>query len=81
MLDKLTLVLIEQHLPELHKERWNRVAADLAAALAAAPDGERAARQRLLDQHYANRHQPESSRAALTAQAEANAAQRRGDGR
>lgn len=81
MLDQNTLRLIEQHLPKLHKDCWSQIAADLSTAISAAHGSKRDDFQRLLDQHQASRHRPETSRAALIEQAEANEKARGTNGR
>lgn len=65
---------IEHDLPHLHRERWNRIAAELADQIAGEIGEQRAAIERKLEQHYALRFRPESSRDALLAEAGADPA-------
>ena len=60
---------IEHDLPQLHRERWNRIAAELSEQVYAATDDTRAELSQALDQHYANRFRPETSLPALLAEA------------
>lgn len=73
MVTGLTMRLIEQHLPELHREHWAKLTAELSDRLVATEGAEHAEVQRQFDAHYANRHRPETSRDAIVQQAEANA--------
>lgn len=65
---------IEHDLPHLHRERWNRIAAELGEQIEAAAGDEREHLKQRLDQHYADRFHPETSRAALLAEAGADRA-------
>ena len=60
---------IEHDLPQLHRERWNRIAAELSDKMYAATGDRRAELTQALDRHYADRFRPETSRAALLAEA------------
>ena len=60
---------IEADLPYLHKERWNRITRDLRDQIEQAPPAERDAIEEQLRQHYTTRFHPETSRAALLAEA------------
>lgn len=71
--------LIDQHLPDLHRERWAQIDAELFIKLASATAVDRAAVENEIAAHQAIRHRPETSRDAIVEQAEANA--RRGQGR
>ncbi len=73
MVSDFTMRMIEQHLSELHRELWAKTTAELSDKLVAAVGSERAEVQRQFDAHYANRHRPETSRAMIVQQAEANA--------
>ncbi len=61
---------IEHDLPQLHRERWNRIAAELSEQIEKATGDRRAELSQALDQHYANRFRPETSRPALLAEAD-----------
>lgn len=63
---------IEHDLPHLHRERWNRIAAELGEQIEAAAGDEREQLKQRLDSHYADRFHPETSRAALLAEAGAD---------
>lgn len=63
---------IEHDLPHLHRERWNRIAAELGEQIEAAAGDERERLKQRLDEHYADRFHPETSRAALLAEAGAD---------
>lgn len=65
---------IEHDLPHLHRERWNRIATELGAQIVAAAGDEREQLKQRLDKHYADRFHPETSRAALLAEAGADKA-------
>lgn len=65
--------LIEQHLPDLHRERWAQIDAELAIKLASAAGDDRRDIERQIAAHYVDRHRPETSRDAIVQQAEANA--------
>ncbi len=56
---------IDANLDYLHTQRWALEAARLRQALTDAPDAEKAAARRALDDHYDKRGQPETSRAPL----------------
>ncbi|KQM54184.1 hypothetical protein ASE69_19080 [Sphingomonas sp. Leaf208] len=56
---------IDANLDYLHGQRWALEAAQFRQALTDAPDAEKAAAKRVLDDHYDTRDQPEISRAAL----------------
>lgn len=60
---------VDQDLPHLHRERWNRIATELSERIEAATGDDRAELQHQLDQHYGDRFRPESSRKALLAEA------------
>lgn len=60
---------IENDLPHLHRERWNRITAELTDQIDAATGEERARLEQQLDQHYSNRFRSETSRDALLAEA------------
>jgi hypothetical protein len=60
---------IEHDLPHLHRERWNRIAAELSGQIEAATGDDRARLQHQLDRHYKDRFRSESSRQALLAEA------------
>lgn len=60
---------IEHDLPHLHRQRWSRIAGELVEQKEAATGDDRARIERELEQHFANRFKPESSRAALLAEA------------
>ena len=65
---------IEHDLPHLHRERWNRITAELAEQIEAAAGDEREHLKQRLHQHYADRFHPETSRTALLAEAGADKA-------
>ena len=56
---------IDANLDYLHTQRWALQAAQLRQILTDAPDAEKPAATRTLDDHYDTRDQPETSRAAL----------------
>ncbi|WP_146173433.1 hypothetical protein [Sphingomonas faeni] len=60
---------IEHDLPHLHRERWNRIAAELTDQIEAATGDDRARLQHQFDRHYEDRFRSESSREALLAEA------------
>lgn len=60
---------IENDLPHLHRERWNRIEAELTEQIEAATGETRSQLERQLDQHYSNRFRSETSREALLAEA------------
>ena len=63
--------LIDRNLVELHASRWAETTAQLETSIATEKAKTRPDRGRIeqlehqLDEHYANRHKPETSRAAL----------------
>ncbi|MGI4940830.1 MAG: hypothetical protein ACRYHQ_09755 [Janthinobacterium lividum] len=65
---------IEHDLDYLHRERWNRITAELSDRIEAATPDERLALSEQLDRHYADRFRPETSRAALLAEVGASEA-------
>lgn len=65
----LRLSQIEHDLPYLHRERWYRIALELAERIKQAEGDERDNLQREIDRHYLTRFHPETSRAALLAEA------------
>lgn len=65
--------LIAQHLPDMHRERWAQIDAELATKLASAVGDDRGEVQRQIAAHYANRHRPETSREAIVQQVKTNA--------
>lgn len=60
---------IEHDLPHLHRERWYRIALELGERIKQAEGDERDGLQREIDRHYLTRFHPETSRAALLAEA------------
>lgn len=70
------IAMLDEHLSHLHKERWAVRLGGLHRQLKTAPAGGRDAVQQQLDAHYDNRFKPETSRAAILAQLEVNAAKR-----
>jgi len=68
---------IDANLDYLHSQRWALEAARFRQALTDAPDVEKAAAKRVLDDHYDTRDQPEISRAALIHHAIATIAARK----
>lgn len=56
---------IDANLDYLHTQRWTLETARLRQTLTDAPDGKKAAAKQALDDHYAIRGEPETSRAAL----------------
>lgn len=63
---------IEHDLPHLHRERWNRIMVELSEQIEAATGDDREQLKQRLDSHYADRFHPETSRAALLAEAGAD---------
>jgi hypothetical protein len=68
---------IDANLDYLHAQRWALQAAQLRKTLTKAPDTEKPAATRALDDHYDTRDQPETSRAALMRNAIATIAARK----
>jgi HAD superfamily hydrolase (TIGR01549 family) len=68
---------IDANLDYLHAQRWALQAAQLRQTLTKAPDTEKPAATRALDDHYDTRDQPETSRAALMRNAIATIAARK----
>ncbi len=68
---------IDANLDDLHAQRWAIQAAHLRQTLTKAPDTEKPAAKRALDDHYDTRDQPETSRAALMRNAIATIAARK----
>jgi len=68
---------IDANLDYLHTQRWALQAAQLRQTLTKAPDTEKPAATRALDDHYDTRDQPETSRAALMRNAIATIAARK----
>ncbi len=68
---------IDANLDHLHAQRWAVRAGLLRQILTDAPDAEKAAATRALDDHYDTRDQPETSRAALMRDAIATIAARK----
>lgn len=60
---------IEHDLPHLHRERWNRITAELTDQIEGATGAERDRLQSQLDRHYLDRFDSQTSRAALMAEA------------
>ena len=56
---------IDANLDDLHAQQWALEAAHLRQILTDAPESEKAAAKRALNDHYDTRDQPETSRAAL----------------
>ncbi len=63
---------IDANLPYLHSQRWAVEAGRLRGAINKAPDGEKAAAERALQEHYDTRDNPESSRDPLVRDAMAS---------
>lgn len=68
---------IDANLNYLHAQRWALQAARLRQTLTNAPEAEKAAAKRALDDHYDTRGQPETSRAVLMQSAIATIAARK----
>lgn len=74
---ELVRISIDANLAYLHTQRWAFRAAQLRQTLTDAPETEKAAAKRALDDHYDTRGQPETSRAALMRNAIATIAARK----
>ena len=68
---------IDANLDYLHTQRWALQTAQLRQILTDAPDVKKAAAKQALDDHYATRGEPETSRAALIRSAMATVAAHR----